>query len=435
MQQALPKVHGDSEHGNASVLSLGHNSMGSRYDSANSSNAAHSPNRSSPSAANFFSSTLPPARADIAMPMMPALREIHERINTCSARLEAEVAESALESATGNAAKTGPGSIGNDPAAKTEAWQEVEWLRQAVVGMHSHLMLVQQRQKSFEKECQEFQAQIEKAGITASSSAAPGPAAQLRPQPSVSPIRRVVSAGTVSSVVRPAHSTMRTTAPLASPSVPQLWGAFPAPCSAAPEVIVKTVAPPVASTPPTSARCRGQLLGAFAVEPVARSRSHERMTVQRSRQAAQCAVAQARPDPLSRTLTPRSVARVPSRSLTPWRNPQDSHFPVASPGRGQDRVATAALPGGFIRSPARQLALDGTASVPAPMRSCSAPRTPSVPRTPRGYCLAAKQPAPAAPLAAIPWQFAGAASVSGISPRGVLSPSMPFNAVVKSVPP
>lgn len=66
------------------------------------------------------------------MPAMPALREIHERINVCSARLEAEVAESASKSATDSRANNALGSIegrDNDSAAKHDAWQEVEWLR------------------------------------------------------------------------------------------------------------------------------------------------------------------------------------------------------------------------------------------------------------------------------------------------------------------
>lgn len=406
MTQEEPRnAHSINENSNVEVPSPGRNSQGSRHDSVNSSNGAHSPNRGSPDGNKFLSSTLPPASAHIAMTTMPALKEIHERINVCSARLSADAAESASSHAANGAGHE------HDDAAKAEAWQEVEWLRQAVVGMHSHLMLVQQRQKSFEKECQNFQTQVEKVGVTAPSSfvAPPGSAVQLRPQISASPIRRVVSAGTVSSIVRPASTAVTTPAvPLGSPSVPQLWGAFPTPCCAAPEVIVKTAAPSVTLTP--------------------RSQSHERMGVARSRQTAQ--YTPTRPDPLSRTQTPRSM-RSPSRSSTPCRNSQDNHIPaaLASPRTGTSWVAAPPLPGGFIHSPAQRSARDGTASVPAPLRTSSAPRSP------RGYPCAAKQSAPAAPLA-IPWHFSGAASVSGLrSPRSMLSPSMPFNAVVNSVPP
>lgn len=418
VQEEPQNAHSNSENSNVCVPSPG----GSRHDSVNSSNGASpnrvnssngvlSPNHSSPDSNKWLSSTLPPANTHTATTTMPALQEIHERINLCSARLCADAAGSASSHAANGADHE------NDSAAKAEAWKEVEWLRQAVVGMHSHLMLVQQRQKSFEKECQNFQTQVEKAGVSAPSSfvtapssfvVPPGSSVQLRPQMSVSPIRRVVSAGTVSSIVHPASTTVPAAAvPLGSPSVPQLWGAFPAPCSAAPQVIVKTAAPSVTLTP--------------------RSRSHERMGVARSRQASQSTPV--RPDPLSRTQTPRSV-HAPSRSSTPSRHVQDSNIPavIASPRLGASWVAAPALPGGFIHSPAQRFARDGTASVPAPMR------TSSVPRSPRGYPCAAKQSAPAAPLA-IPWQFSGAASMSGLSsPTSLLSPSMPVYAHVNSAP-
>lgn len=83
------------------------------------------------------------------------LQEVYDKFRRCSAQLrEADLHRGKIQAPGSNA---GAGAEDTDLA---DTWQEVEWLRQAVVGMHSHLLLAQKRQNVLEKRCKDFQDKI-----------------------------------------------------------------------------------------------------------------------------------------------------------------------------------------------------------------------------------------------------------------------------------
>lgn len=82
------------------------------------------------------------------------LQEVYDKFRRCSAQLrEADRGQLLVPGSNAGAEDTDLG----------DTWQEVEWLRQAVVGMHSHLLLAQKRQHVLEKKCKEFQEKIAEA--------------------------------------------------------------------------------------------------------------------------------------------------------------------------------------------------------------------------------------------------------------------------------
>eukprot|EP00439_Symbiodinium_sp_Y106_P025629 s1296_g3.t1 len=91
-----------------------------------------------------------PIRAD---GLQELLQEVYDKFRTCSAHLRQTGSRQVVS-------PPGEPVAGSEDTDLADTWQEVEWLRQAVVGMHSHLLLAQKRQHALEKKCKDFQDRI-----------------------------------------------------------------------------------------------------------------------------------------------------------------------------------------------------------------------------------------------------------------------------------
>eukprot|EP00435_Cladocopium_sp_Y103_P037214 s272_g9.t2 len=91
-------------------------------------------------------------RAIRADGLQELLQEVYDKFRRCSAQLREADLHGKIQAPGSNA--------GAEDTDLADTWQEVEWLRQAVVGMHSHLLLAQKRQNVLEKRCKDFQDKI-----------------------------------------------------------------------------------------------------------------------------------------------------------------------------------------------------------------------------------------------------------------------------------
>lgn len=110
--------------------------------------------------------------------------------------------EDSASNAAGSGGSTPSSPSHADGKEQAETWQEIEWLRQALVGMHQHLQAAQERTRVLEKQCFEYELQVQRvtenggAVTMANPQGAPtSTAAQLNPS-----TFRVASAPTVQNV-------------------------------------------------------------------------------------------------------------------------------------------------------------------------------------------------------------------------------------------
>lgn len=135
------------------------------------------------------------------------LQRVYDKMGVCSRRLRGHLSNGSVEggSADGSSEEEGRRRKQDQHG---DAWREIEWLRQAVVSMHGHLVVAQDKQRLLEKECQEHEALLQRltghmstdfggsGSIDASSCAAPSFASTSTP--------RRVAAGRTPAVATPA---------------------------------------------------------------------------------------------------------------------------------------------------------------------------------------------------------------------------------------
>lgn len=93
--------------------------------------------------------------------------QVYDKIVVCKSQLQQGVSAPGHERLSGKDAPTETVGLTESvcnveaAAAELDSWREVEWLRQAVVSMHQHLLAAQKRQMELERECQQYEVQAQ----------------------------------------------------------------------------------------------------------------------------------------------------------------------------------------------------------------------------------------------------------------------------------
>lgn len=134
-------------------------------------------------------------RAIRADGLQELLQEVYDKFRRCSAQLREADLHGKIQAPGSNA--------GAEDTDLADTWQEVEWLRQAVVGMHSHLLLAQKRQNVLEKRCKDFQDKISE--IRSQTGPAPDSTLLAPPRPEKEEKPRAVYASHVANIANVAN--------------------------------------------------------------------------------------------------------------------------------------------------------------------------------------------------------------------------------------
>jgi hypothetical protein len=89
------------------------------------------------------------------------LNDVYDKICVCSERLKDQKAASKAAINGLEGFRLPETLLDEADDARRDTWEEIEWLRQALVGMHQHLMSAQERTRALERQCQEYEAHVQ----------------------------------------------------------------------------------------------------------------------------------------------------------------------------------------------------------------------------------------------------------------------------------